>query len=244
MAAPALTNAAISALPTFSTTSLTVTSYGLAGTAFGGAIGFGAGFGSAMYSSGGDWEYSLKMGGIMSGVGSQIGSIAGTLAGGWEVYQEQMQNLKMMERKVDNAINSARESYNSAKKAARDLFIGEDFYGVKVRFTDVFSENYASYFGGAINTPKSVYLDYKQNGLDSPGGRLLMHEYGHHLQRQSEGAWYYYTKVAPASVYNIHTLNPSDYNRSWTEVDANKRAFFHFARYYKKWNFKRYPIFP
>ncbi len=108
-AAPALANTAF-----FSHFGMsgTVAAYGLTGTVIGGAIGYGAGLGSALYSSDGDWKYAHKMGGIMSGVGSQIGSIAGTLAGNWKVYQEQMNNLKSLEIKIDKSIDNARQIHS------------------------------------------------------------------------------------------------------------------------------------
>lgn len=107
-AAPALANTAF-----FSHFGMsgTIAAYSLTGTIAGGAIGYGAGLGSALYSSGGDWSYAHKMGTLMSGVGSQIGSIAGTIAGNWKVQQEQLQNLKLLETKVDKAISQAREAY-------------------------------------------------------------------------------------------------------------------------------------
>jgi RHS repeat-associated protein len=61
----------------------TLAAYGTVGTVAGGAIGYGAGFGTGLYMSNGDWGYANRLGGIMSGAGSQIGSVAGTLAGGW-----------------------------------------------------------------------------------------------------------------------------------------------------------------
>jgi RHS repeat-associated protein len=72
----------------------TVAAYSLTGTVTGGAIGYGAGFGTALYTSGGDWQYAHSRGKLMSGLGSQIGSAFGTLAGGWEVYQNYLQNKR------------------------------------------------------------------------------------------------------------------------------------------------------
>jgi hypothetical protein len=124
VAAPAIASYAAAAFPSFSTTSITMSSYGLAGTVFGGAIGYGAGFGSAMYSSGGNCTYAHKMGILMSGVGAQTGSLLGTLAGNWNVYQEDLRKLKAMEMNVDQAINKAKES--SLHQQFGDL--GADFY--------------------------------------------------------------------------------------------------------------------
>jgi hypothetical protein len=64
----------------------TVVAYSFVGTVTSGAVGYGAGFGSALYSSEGNWSYAHQMGSIMSGVGAQIGSMAGMAAGGWAAY--------------------------------------------------------------------------------------------------------------------------------------------------------------
>ena len=90
----------------------TVAAYGLVGTAAGGAVGYGAGFGSALYSSGGDWSYANQMGGIMSGVGAQIGSLAGMAAGGWAAY-----GTKLAQAGVEAAA-TATAAKETAKEAA------------------------------------------------------------------------------------------------------------------------------
>ena len=36
--------------------------------------------------------------------------------------------------------------------------------------------------------------------------------------------------------------NKKRYNYSWTEIDANKRALFYFARYLDRWDFDALPI--
>jgi RHS repeat-associated protein len=72
----------------------TIAAYSLTGTLAGGAVGYGAGFGTALYMSNGDWDYANKMGQRMSGLGSQIGSVAGIFAGGWEVYENYLQNRR------------------------------------------------------------------------------------------------------------------------------------------------------
>jgi hypothetical protein len=91
----------------------TVAAYGLVGTAAGGAVGYGAGFGSALYSSGGDWSYANRMGDIMSGVGAQIGSLAGMAAGGWAAY-----GTKLAQAGVDAAA-TATAAKETAKEAAK-----------------------------------------------------------------------------------------------------------------------------
>jgi RHS repeat-associated protein len=64
----------------------TLTAYSLTSVAAGGAIGYGSGFGAALYKSGGDWSYANHVGSVMAGVGSQVGSVAGIAAGGWAAY--------------------------------------------------------------------------------------------------------------------------------------------------------------
>ncbi|MBL0883845.1 MAG: hypothetical protein IBJ16_10960 [Chitinophagaceae bacterium] len=50
----------------------------------------------------------------------------------------------------------------------------------------------------------------------------LQHEYGHYLQAQQLGTLYYFSTIAPASLYSA--LYSSNHHSFWTEVDANRRA--------------------
>ena len=111
----------------------TVAAYGLVGTAAGGAVGYGAGFGSALYSSGGDWSYANKMGGIMSGVGAQIGSLAGMAAGGWAAY-----GTKLAQAGVD-AATTATAAKETAKEVAKE--------GTKEAAKEVSERTYLVYQG-------------------------------------------------------------------------------------------------
>jgi hypothetical protein len=99
----------------------TIAAYGLTGTAAGGAIGYGAGFGAALYSSGGDWRYANQMGGIMSGVGAQIGSLAGMAAGGWAAYGAKLAQIKATAATTTMAKGGGKELYNLGETAAQHM---------------------------------------------------------------------------------------------------------------------------
>jgi RHS repeat-associated protein len=91
----------------------TVAAYSFVGTATGGAVGYGAGFGSALYTSGGDFGYANHMGGIMSGVGAQIGSVAGMAGGGWAAYGTKL-------AKAGAEVATAAAARQTAKEAAKE----------------------------------------------------------------------------------------------------------------------------
>ena len=135
---------------------------------------------------------------------------------------------------TDRAIANARAKYNP------QITRNTSFFGCNIRFI---SEDipYNSYFGGAINTQKSIYNDYETYGLNSYGGKLLMHEYGHFLQSNYGGSFWYAVSVVPTSLYNINTMDPSMYDRTWTEVQANTMSYYYF-RYPSYWDFNSYPI--
>jgi RHS repeat-associated protein len=117
---------------------------------------------------------------------------------------------------------------------------GTKFYESNVRFIPE-SIPYNSFAAGAINTQKSTYNAYKEKGLNSIEGKLLMHEFGHFLQDKYGGSLWYDVNVIPTSVYNINTLDDYTYNRTWTEVQANTMAYYYFG-YPSFWDFNEYPI--
>lgn len=76
----------------------------------------------------------------------------------------------------------------------------------------------------------------------SPDNRLFQHEYGHYIQSQKFG-WYYYGKFGIPSL--ISASNDKDHNMNPVEQDANIRALMYFNRHipnYSDWKFQYNPI--
>lgn len=79
---------------------------------------------------------------------------------------------------------------------------------------------------GTIHTSPWFYNDYLKNGLDSDGGRLLMHEYGYYLHAQ----------YAPLNFYSYAfwssaaTENSSSPMSNWTEIRANTMSYYYFGQ--------------
>ena len=76
----------------------------------------------------------------------------------------------------------------------------------------------------------------------SPDNYLFQHEYGHYIQSQKFG-WYYYGKFGIPSL--ISASNDKDHNMNPVEQDANIRALMYFNRHipnYSDWQFKHNPI--
>ena len=62
--------------------------------------------------------------------------------------------------------------------------------------------------------------------------QMLMHEYGHVLQRRRFGFWFYWLRVAPLSLYSGYKSMRNwqfRHRDTWTEWSANRLAFVHFG---------------
>jgi len=115
------------------------------------------------------------------------------------------------------------------------------FFGANVVFNAPKSGDnvYNSSSFGTIHTSRGFYNDYLKNGLDSKGGMLIMHEYGHYLHAQ----------YAPLNFYSyamwssIATSSSTAASSNWTEIRANTMAYYYFGQpNYKYWDPKLYPI--
>lgn len=114
-----------------------------------------------------------------------------------------------------------------------------NFEDIKVNFIPDYMPGYF-YNAGHINITKDIYMDYYTNGLNSKGGLLLMHEYGHRLQEKNSFIKFNYL-IAPASLFNAMIKKYDEYIQTWTEIDANQRSYEYFG-YPNYWDFQNYPI--
>lgn len=116
-----------------------------------------------------------------------------------------------------------------------------EFYGANLKL-DAFkygSDTYNSTLFGTIHTSFEFYNDYKKNGLDSKGGLLLIHEYGHYLHAQAAPLNFY----SYAMWSSIVTASSASASSNWTEIRANTMAYYYFGQpKYKYWDPKKYPI--
>ena len=88
-------------------------------------------------------------------------------------------------------------------------------------------------------TSFEFYNDYKKNGLDSKGGLLLIHEYGHYLHAQAAPLNFY----SYAMWSSIVTASSASASSNWTEIRANTMVYYYFGQpKYKYWDPKKYPI--
>jgi hypothetical protein len=102
------------------------------------------------------------------------------------------------------------------------------FFGANVQFNAYQSGGsvYNMTYLGTIHTSPWFYNDYLMKGLDSDGGRLLMHEYGHYLHAQ----------YAPLNFYSyafwssVATANSSSPMSNWTEIRANTMSYYYFGQ--------------
>ncbi|GHV26056.1 hypothetical protein FACS1894176_06010 [Bacteroidia bacterium] len=114
------------------------------------------------------------------------------------------------------------------------------FFGMPMKHAPIDGYHFSAF--GSIYTHDWVIQEYKQKGLNSQAGQLLMHEYGHYLQLQNENLAWYYLGVAPISMYNVVNMSDKQYDHSWTEMQANTLAYYYFGRP-SFWDFTRYPIY-
>jgi RHS repeat-associated protein len=116
----------------------------------------------------------------------------------------------------------------------------------KVEYYDGATVSSGRNFGNGGAIALGSFISGSRNLSADPNNPLFQHEYGHYLQSQAYG-WKYLTKVGLVSLRNVRDKNMSydDYIRTWTEQDANERAYEYF---YKKtggtvdWNFRSNPI--
>ena len=108
------------------------------------------------------------------------------------------------------------------------------FFGANVVFNapQFGGSVYNSTSFGTIHTSSGFYSDYLKNGLDSDGGHILMHEYGHYLHAQYAPLNFYSYAFWSSGV----TANFSWSNTNWTEIRANTMAYYYFGQpsYWRK----------
>jgi len=96
---------------------------------------------------------------------------------------------------------------------------------------------------GAITFGNNIIGD--RNIEASPDNYLFQHEYGHYLRSRESGPGYFFEYGIPSLWYAAwHT--PEEHKYFWTELDANKTAFFYFEDQYpglQYWDFKYNPLF-
>ncbi|WKW46716.1 RHS repeat-associated core domain-containing protein [Myroides sp. JBRI-B21084] len=85
----------------------------------------------------------------------------------------------------------------------------------------------ASFFKGMINISQASWNRYKTLGLDSSTGRLLMHEYGHFLQRLMGGT-IQYDYVAISSFIDFLQTDYEGHQKHWSEIQASTLAAYYF----------------
>lgn len=75
---------------------------------------------------------------------------------------------------------------------------------------------------------------------------LQRHEFGHFLQYRAWGAWFYWFRVAPASLNSAFRSRRSSAERHmdcWTEWSANRLSYDYFGAP-SDWDRHRYPLGP
>lgn len=91
--------------------------------------------------------------------------------------------------------------------------------GTQTTFPGATITDYLVLPGAGVTTANGgIHMSRTNNGLSA-----LQHEYGHYLQAQQLGTFYYYKRIVPASLYSAAT-DPAYHNYFWTEIDANQRA--------------------
>lgn len=102
------------------------------------------------------------------------------------------------------------------------------FEGVPIRFIS-YNGSHNFYINGAIHTSLYKYY-YHLKGNNSTNTRatlLLMHEFGHHLQRVLFGESRYNKEIVPASAYS--QLFSSNHDTDLVELHASTMAYYYFG---------------
>ena len=95
--------------------------------------------------------------------------------------------------------------------------------------------------GAAVALP-GIGIVAGENGLQSSA--LIRHEFGHILQFRNWGFFFFWTRIAPASLWSARKANrENSYNHMhcWTEWSANQLSYTYFGKP-ADWDFERYPI--
>jgi hypothetical protein len=95
--------------------------------------------------------------------------------------------------------------------------------------------------GSAVTIPGiGIFVGRKQvNNTE-----LLRHEFGHILQSQQKGVYYYWIRIAPVSLWSaIKTILSKKHihMHTWTEWQANKLSYDYFKQP-ATWDFKKFPV--
>lgn len=97
--------------------------------------------------------------------------------------------------------------------------------------------------GAAVALP-GIGIVAAEKGLQATG--LLRHEFGHILQFRKWGFFFFWIRIAPASLRSARKANrENSYNHMhcWTEWSANQLSYTYFGNP-ADWDFERYPVSP
>ncbi len=236
--------------------------YTIAGGVMGGAAGYATGFGTGMLVSHGDWGYAHKSGIYGGKVGVTIGSAIGMAYGlaseeGREYLADMFTNTPTYDLEIPaydpGTLSASTEgmgyygaaqmgtnplTLHQARTSAPSNFVG-NYYGAPVYESSIYNN------GSAVTLPPmGIYVGegvYGSNNLRNI--MTLHHEYGHWLQYKDKGFTYYYSVIAPTSLYSaMHSKSNREHMKTWTEQDANIKAYIFFGQP-NYWDFRNYPIF-
>nr|WP_314896661.1 RHS repeat-associated core domain-containing protein [uncultured Flavobacterium sp.] len=115
-----------------------------------------------------------------------------------------------------------------AQQAIIDARKPHSFFGANVQFNAYQSgkDVYNSTYFGTIHTSRPTFNDYLMKGLDSDGGSVLMHEYGHYLHAQYAPLNFYSYGIWSSAA----TANSSSPMSNWTEIRANTMSYYYFGQ--------------
>ena len=97
--------------------------------------------------------------------------------------------------------------------------------------------------GAAVTLP-GIGIVAAEKGLKATD--LLRHEFGHILQFRKWGFFFFWTCIAPASLWSARKANRDNshnHMHCWTEWSANCLSYHYFGKP-ADWDFKHYPIGP
>lgn len=111
------------------------------------------------------------------------------------------------------------------------------FEGVTVFIINIKSFNR----GAAVTIPGvGIFVGKKHSqNID-----LLRHEFGHILQLKQNGFFYFWFKIAPASLRSAFLSSKREnhiHMHTWTEYTANQLSYEYFNRPYD-WDFSNFPL--
>lgn len=106
----------------------------------------------------------------------------------------------------------------------------------------VFAVNTKSFNRGAAVTIPGVGIFVGRKCFQDKD--LLRHEFGHVLQFRQKGFFYFWFKIAPASLRSAFLSSRKQnhiHMRTWTEYTANQLSYVYFNRP-SDWDFSNFPL--